>query len=322
MSVICNTRRLSQSSIELKKIVLEDKPLIDGYFNRFRVPLSDYTFANNYIWFENADGYYSIINGNLCLFIRNQFLSMLLPPIGDQKLFETLVECFEIMNAENEDHHDSKIDFVHDGFLENVDFEIFSVERQNPDYIYLTSEITELRGNKYKTKRNEINYFTKNFSFSYQPYRTEMRDMAMDLIYRWAKLRYETSKDKCCYSHFVELIELERNAISRVLDHHEDLGLSGAVIVINDKIEGITFGEKIDQNTASILIEKTNFEYFGISQYLFREFCHRAFPDCNLVNVGDDLGFENLRRVKMSYHPYSYGPKYIIRQKSGLPCKP
>ncbi len=79
---------------------------------------------------------------------------------------------------------------------------------------------------------------------------------------------------------------------------------------------GITFGEKINANTASILIEKTNFQYFGISQYLFKEFCRREFSDCDFVNVGDDLGFDNLRRVKMSYHPHSYGPKYTIRQKS------
>jgi hypothetical protein len=33
------------------------------------------------------------------------------------------------------------------------------------------------------------------------------------------------------------------------------------------------------------------------------------------INVGDDMGFENLRKVKMSYRPFKLVPKYTIYQK-------
>ena len=38
------------------------------------------------------------------------------------------------------------------------------------------------------------------------------------------------------------------------------------------------------------------------------------FADCTYINVGDDLGFENLRRVKMSYRPALFGEKVILRR--------
>ena len=303
----------------LEKVDISHKSIVDKAVNSFHINLSDYTFANNYIWFENADGYISEINGNICLFINNNdSLTMLLPPLGTNKIASSIEECFKIMERFNKNENESKIDYVFADFLENIDFSLYEVERQNPDYIYLNNEITELRGNKYKTKRNEINYFTRNFNFEYKPYSYIYREHALELTYRWAELRLKSlnltdPKDR---EHFIELISLERNAILRVLDQHEELGLKGAVILIDGKVEGMTFGEKINEKTASVLIEKTNFQYFGISQYLFKEFCLREFHECEFINVGDDLGFENLRKVKMSYHPYAYGPKYTIHKKT------
>ncbi|HNY12326.1 MAG TPA: phosphatidylglycerol lysyltransferase domain-containing protein [Candidatus Wallbacteria bacterium] len=300
----------------LTKIDLQHKPSIEKYFKKENINISDYTFANNYIWFENADGFMAEINDNLCMFIYNdEALTLLLPPVGGHSKNETLRECFKIMNKINANPNDSKADYVYADFLNNVDFEAFEVERQNPDYVYISHDLTELRGNKYKTKRNENNYFIKNYNFQYSPYSFIYRDAAMDLLYRWANLRLISMGSVQNLEHFVELMELERKAITRALDHHEELGLKGAVITIDGRIEGITFGEKINETTASVLIEKTNFQFFGISQFLFKEFCRNEFSDCAYVNVGDDLGFENLRKVKMSYHPYEYIPKYTIRQK-------
>jgi hypothetical protein len=304
----------------LQKVDISHRSIFDNYVRQLKINLSDYTFANNFMWFENADGFIKKVNGNLCLFIyNNESLTMLLPPLGNNLPSETLDECFNIMNYCNRDLRGSKVDYVYAAYLDELDFSAYQVERQNPDYIYLTSELTELKGNKYKTKRNEINYFTKNFKFEYIPYSFVYRELAVDLIYRWANLRLASISPLSAreLDHFVELIELERNAIIRVLDRYEELELKGALIMINGRAEGVTFGEKINDNTASILIEKTNFQYFGISQYLFRQFCSSEFSGCEFINVGDDLGFDNLRRVKMSYHPHSYGPKYTIRQKKG-----
>lgn len=300
----------------LSRVDLRSRPFIDSLLKKESIRSSDFTFANNFIWLEEAEGYAGEINGNLCLFaLYRGALAMLLPPVGGHSKSETLDECFRIMDSVNESPADSKVDYVHPAFLNHVDFDKYYAERQNPDYVYLTGELTELRGNRYKTKRNEINYFTKNYSFSYVPYSFEYRDASIDLLYRWAALRLESFGASANLDQFVELMELERKAISRAVDHFDDLGLAGGLVVIDGRVEGMTFGERIDGQTASILVEKTNFKFFGISQYLFREFVTREFSDCPFVNVGDDLGFDNLRKVKMSYHPHEYMAKYTLHRK-------
>ena len=65
----------------------------------------------------------------------------------------------------------------------------------------------------------------------------------------------------------------------------------------------------------NVLVEKTNFAIPGSAQYLFREFA-KIFADCTYINVGDDLGLENLRRVKMSYRPALFGDKVTIRRNT------
>jgi hypothetical protein len=83
-------------------------------------------------------------------------------------------------------------------------------------------------------------------------------------------------------------------------------------LIINGKLEGFTFGERITTDVGNVLVEKTNFAIPGSAQYLFREFA-KTFSDCTYINVGDDLGLENLRRVKMSYRPALFGEKVTLR---------
>jgi len=114
-------------------------------------------------------------------------------------------------------------------------------------------------------------------------------------------------------AHFFYTVEQERRAIDRALTHYDTLGLTGLCLFIGDRLEGFTFGERITADVANVLAEKTNFAIPGSAQYLFREFA-KTFRDCTFVNVGDDLGLENLRRVKMSYRPALFGDKITLRR--------
>lgn len=89
------------------------------------------------------------------------------------------------------------------------------------------------------------------------------------------------------------------------------------VLYIDDEIKGFTVGERINADTATVIIEKTDFEVLGCAQFIFREFCKmlKKHYDIVYINVGDDMGFENLKKVKMSYRPHRLIPKYTIYQK-------
>jgi hypothetical protein len=302
------------------------KPYFDAACARLNVALSDYSFANNVIWLAQSSGFYQIIEGCFCLFaLTGNGLTMLLPPLGEpSRQNRALKICVKILDAYNPSPLQARLDFVYHNFLKVLDTDILTgaplvngepwhVEVANPDYIYRTQDLIELKGNAYKTKRNEINQFRRAYpNHELVPFSRAHESAARALVNTWMQQRLQTIPDGS-FEDFVYNLESERKAIQRVIKLHDELKLEGLSLFIDGKLEGFTFGERLNRDVANVLIEKTNFNIQGAAQYLFREFS-KVFADCTYINVGDDLGFENLRRVKMSYRPAMFGEKVTMRR--------
>ncbi len=323
---------LTISNYTLKHFDLKAKEVMDEHLKLINVDVSDYTFAGNYIWLSTATGFYAIVNDTFCLFILNSGeLSMLLPPIGKKEnTYDAMLQCFEIMNSHNSNRNYSKIEYVHEELLEGfVDYleegtlvyemlKDFIIEKKLVDYIYKVDDLIDLKGDSYKSKRNEINKFKK----IYPEHRIEILNKekhsseVMGLFNKWVKDR-TTYMPKEEVEVFMDGIYFERFAIKRLINDYDNLDIIGLVIYINDEIKGFTVGERINEHTASVIIEKTDFEVLGCAQFIFREFTKILKDKYNVeyINVGDDMGFENLKKVKMSYRPNKLVPKYTIYQK-------
>lgn len=308
------------------------KDLMQGYLAQIQSELSDYTFAQNFIWLSHSSGFYTIVNETFCLFILNgEDLTMLLPPLGKLENINTaLVECFSIMNSHNSSIYVSRIEYVHQSFVENFiasldeSAEIYElmqdyiVEKKLVDYVYMSDHLIELKGNSYHTKRIEINKFKK----SYKDISIEIldpnrhKDEVLSILNRWIEHRFKyIPKEQS--ELFIDGISHERFAIKRILKYYDELDLIGVVLYINGTVAGFSVGERLNETSASILIEKSDFEILGAAQFIFREFCKvlKEKFGSTYINVGDDMGFENLKKVKLSYRPYKLIPKYTIYQK-------
>jgi len=312
---------LQVGEISLKPFTIDSKILLEKYLEKMSIDISDYTFAANYIWLAHSSGFYTIINKCFCLFVMSGGeLTMLLPPIGKKKqITATMLECFEIMNTNNSSAYYARIDYVQSSMLEEFEtMENYVVEKKLVDYVYEVDALINLRGNSYHTKRTEINKFTK----SYPNHRVELlepqqhRDEILNLFNKWVadRVKYMPKEEA---DSFLEGIHQERHAVKRMLEHYNKLGLIGLVIYIDDELKGFTVGECINEDTATVVIEKTDFEVLGCAQFIFREFSKllKEHYGVSYINVGDDMGFENLRKVKMSYRPFKLVPKYTIYQK-------
>ena len=305
----------------LYPFTIHAKPLFDRYVRYINAPLSDYTFANNIIWLSQKSGFYQIIEDCFCLFsLHGHCLTMLLPPLGEAaNQPRALRACFEIMDGYNPGPYLSLVEFVYRDFAQVLEADAgnWLVERSLPDYIYATSDLIELKGNAYKTKRSEINQFRRvHPNHRMEKLGPQHWDGIRALIDTWLKNRIQyLSAD--AIADFFYTVEQERRAIERALAHYDTLGLEGLCLFIDDRLEGFTFGERISPTVANVLVEKTNFAIPGSAQYLFREFA-KTFADCTHINVGDDLGLENLRRVKMSYRPALFGEKVNLRRAALL----
>jgi hypothetical protein len=307
----------------LYPFTVDTKGLFDRYARAVNIPLSDYTFANNIIWLSQKSGFYQIIEDCFCLFSLNgNCLTMLLPPLGAPARQKAALEaCFEIMDRYNPTPYLSVVEFVYRDFLRVLatgdDPETVGpqwlMERSLPDYIYATSDLIELKGNAYKTKRSEINQFRRAHpNHRMEPLGPQHWDAIRGLLDTWLKNRIQYLTGEAI-ADFFYTVEHERRAVERALAHYDTLGLQGLCLYIDDKLEGFTFGERITPEVGNVLVEKTNFAISGSAQYLFREFA-KTFADCTHINVGDDLGLENLRRVKMSYRPALFGEKVTLRR--------
>ncbi|EDZ63506.1 protein belonging to UCP018688 [Sulfurimonas gotlandica GD1] len=316
----------------LKPFTLDSKPIIEKYLSKLDVDLSDYTFAANFIWLANSSGFYAVINKCFCLFVMTGGeLTMLLPPLGKKKyVTDAMIRCFEIMNANNSSPYYARIDYVQESMVEEfvhstdeaesmfVMLEHYIVEKKLVDYIYSVDSLIELRGNSYHTKRTEINKFTKSYpDHIIEPLDSiKHKDEIMHLFNKWVsdRVKYMPKEEA---EVFLEGIHQERHAVKQMLKNYEALSLVGLVIYINDELKGFTVGERINDDTATVIIEKTDFEVLGCAQFIFREFSKmlKDHYDVKYINVGDDMGFENLRKVKMSYRPFKLVPKYTIYQK-------
>ena len=316
----------------LKPFTMASKPILEKYLDKLDVDISDYTFAANYIWLANSSGFYAVINKCFCLFVMTGGeLTMLLPPLGKKKyITDAIIRCFEIMNANNTSPYYARIDYVQgsmiEEFVQSADeaesmfemLESYIVEKKLVDYVYEVNALIELRGNSYHTKRTEINKFMK----SYPDYIIEEldsnkhKDEIMHLFNKWVsdRVKYMPKEEA---EVFLEGIHQERHAVKQMLKHYEALCLIGLVIYINGELKGFTVGERISKDTATVIIEKTDFEVLGCAQFIFREFSKilKEHYSVEYINVGDDMGFENLRKVKMSYRPFKLVPKYTIYQK-------
>ena len=89
----------------------------------------------------------------------------------------------------------------------------------------------------------------------------------------------------------------------------------GGVITINGNIAAMSFGERLNRDTALIQIELADDNYRGAYQAINKLFCQNEWNDCKYVNREEDMGIEGLRRAKTSYQPEFMVEKYIIKEE-------
>jgi hypothetical protein len=107
------------------------------------------------------------------------------------------------------------------------------------------------------------------------------------------------------------MIEDNYKVIKMALANYKQLGLEGLVVRIEKKIVAFSFGYKLNKNTFCILYEITDLAIKGLAPFIFRRFC-QDLKNFKYINMMDDSGLENLRKVKLSYKPNRLGPAYIV----------
>lgn len=286
-----------------KRLELSDKKCYDNCLAEADRMNSISDFAFFWLWNLSENVYIACVDnlivmkgywGNKCYFYS--------PSLYNKETFE---KCWDIANAEMQGEA-----FCFAGVPEYIYQEIkddrkYSIEydRNASDYVYLTSDLAELKGKKFHAKKNFVNYFKKNYNYTFVDYDEANRDEILALYNEWSS-RSESADSK------------EKIAIVRALDNYKELGLYIGLLYVDGKLQAFSVSSKSQFAVAQVYFEKGNTDYKGIYQMINYLTVNNYLMDTEYINREEDMGIENLRKAKLSLNPYCIYNKYIV--KSGV----
>jgi uncharacterized protein len=283
---------------ELKPVAIEDRALFMEYFSRFPAEACEMTFANMFIWRGFEQPRWAVHNGNLCVLCSPPSEpAYFLQPVGASSLSRTVDACLEL---------NPRISRVPESFVSaHGGTHPRDSDPDNYDYVYSSTDLIHLKGKKFDGKRNRIRKFERGASHRLLNLGREHLEGCRDLFEKWFNGKEDATRS----------IQCEKGAILEALDHFEVLGLSGAAVEVDGRIQAFSIGEPLSPDTAVIHIEIANPEFPGLAQFINREFVRNAWSGFPFINREQDIGHPGLRRAKMSYYPHHMVKKYTIQKR-------
>lgn len=193
---------------------------------------------------------------------------------------------------------DKSIDFL----KKNYDIK---PERDAFDYIYLQSDLAELKGKKYHSKRNHISAFSKKYEWTYE-------DITQDNIEKVRECAEEWYKQNADKEDFYLLCE--KRGIDTILNNMDRLSVNGGVLLVEGRVVAFTLGSPTNSEIFDVHIEKALKDYSEGYTVINREFARRL-SKYKYINREDDMGLEGLRKAKLSYKPTILLEKFSCSKK-------
>jgi len=295
----------------LNKLSIKDKKIFDKYLVLDKHELAAYAFPNIYIWRKLFDISWSIIEESLCIFFKDNIgVFLYLPPLAKSNKAQVVFRIFGILDKLNKNSQ-----LAHIGNIEEKDLRFyqglgFECLKRSNEYLCETKDLAGLKGNKFKSKRSSYNYFVKHFDSEFRDLMPKDKKACLDLYSIWEKQRKVANPDY----FYQEMLGDSRVSLEESLNNYEELRFKGAVVEVDRRIKGFTFGFELNKETFCILYEITDLSVKGLAQFIFARFS-QTLNGYKYINIMDDSGLDNLKRVKLSYSPRRLIPSYAARRK-------
>jgi len=282
---------------EFRPLELSDRPRVTDYLRRFPPEVSEHTFTNLYVW--RYHGPVRVAEAGQAL-VFLELLSgertVLGPPLGEvdpKALMELLREagvgsCQRLPKSVAEAWQQAGVRVEPD--------------RENWDYVYLREDLAELKGRRYHRQKNLVNRCLAAHDCNYAPITEECLDEVSDMLDRWFAERQMDQSPGLAHEYW---------ALREALEHFKELELRGGAVRIRRRMQAITIGERLNDNTAVVHFEKAMPGYDGLYQLINQWFCRYGLTEFEFVNREQDLGIPGLRKAKESYHPHHMVEKYV-----------
>jgi uncharacterized protein len=289
---------------EFRPLELGHKDLFRRYLAEDPPQISELTFTNLFIWQHCYHPVWLEHDGCLLIILKPEKNAPFgMQPVGagdKKKALDAL--CSELRDISDE----VRICRVSEDFVSRrLDPEqyFYQLDRNNSDYVYRSSDLIELSGRRYHSKKNHLNTFMKNYKYEYLTLDRELVEHFLDMQEGWCRMR------ECLQAP--DLL-MEDYAVKTALTYFNELDYTGAAIRIGSRIEAFSLGEQLNPDTAVIHIEKANPDIPGLYSVINHLFARNVWSGLEYINREQDLGIEGLRKAKESYYPQFMVNKYTV----------
>lgn len=289
-----------------KEIEIEDKSWCDEILNKFSCPSLEYNFTTMFIWSDIYSTKIAKHNDNLIVRFGKDN-NLFLFPIGNNDIKGSIDWILKThKNVRFGGLVEEHVEFLKNNYPDRFEFE---EDRNMSDYIYKSEDLRELKGKKLSSKRNHINRFLENNpGWSYEEINEKNIDEVDKMHDDWCKslIEYNTQG----------LLD-EGKAVKKALKHFKELKLSGGVIRANGKIVAFSMGDRLNDDTILVHIEKAFYDIQGAYPMINKQFVIANCDGFQYVNREEDAGDEGLRKAKLSYRPHIILRKFYAKDVKG-----
>lgn len=290
--------------LQMRNIKIEDKEYFDSLLKGCDYGILEYNFTSAFIW-RTIFGTKICDNSDFLIISSGKKEPSFLYPYGSGNVEEAVESIINYcqQNAITPRFHSllvpmkEKIEKMYPGKFE------FKYVRDAGDYIYEAESLMTLKGKKLSSKRNHINRFEEAYpDWKYEKITKENIDEVYTMNLEWCEAQdCENNKS----------LENEACAVKEAFEHFFKLKLDGGIIRADGRIVAFSMGDRLDDNTYLVHIEKAFASVQGAYPMINKQFVLNNASDYKYIDREDDAGDEGLRKAKLSYRPHMIAEKYV-----------
>lgn len=175
------------------------------------------------------------------------------------------------------------------------------VSESDSDYLFEKEAIKTFQGRAHDGHRNLVRNFASDHTITVEKLCSSNRSKALFVIDGWAKDRRAESQ------------QYELEACKESVALADLLGLEGWVYTVDQTPSGLLIGGPLTSSMYIYHFSKTTLQYRGLPTYMHQDAAGRIGQQYTVLNWEQDLGIEGLRKAKRSYHPIALAKKGKLR---------
>lgn len=283
----------------VEKLSLEHRPLLDQRLKGAHTFLSEFSFANLYLFRQTHD--YRVVTEGGAVFVTGQTTDgrRCVMPTEDVRV-SGLDALLRVLTPQD-------IVFpVPEEWLSAFPGTMFeqTLWEGDSDYLYKVERIATYQGQQLQKRRNLLHQFLALYVPRPEPLTPERVADAQAVLEGWQ-------------SDVGEPLEATDHAACReALARAEELALCGMIYYVEEEPAGFLIGEELNGRMYALHFAKGRRKFKGLYQYMFNHFAGMLPGKYEYLNFEQDMGKLALKIAKSSYYPDRMLDKYRLSLRS------